>query len=54
MADIDKAFQASVADAKTNDNPNVKLSNDDKLKFYALFKQATIGEVTGNILHDKK
>ena len=40
-------FKAADDFIKTNKDPNSKMSNEEKLKFYALFKQATSGECTG-------
>ena len=47
-AQIDAAFQAAnkfVASSDPKNGPS--LSNSDKLKFYALFKQSTSGPCTG-------
>ena len=44
---LDQAFKDADNFIKTYKDPAVKLSNDEKLKFYALFKQATKGECTG-------
>ena len=44
MADIKKQFEAATAASKNlQDRPN----NDTMLKLYALFKQATAGDVAG-------
>lgn len=44
---LDKMFKAADDFIKTNNDPSIKLSNEEKLKFYALFKQATSGECSG-------
>ena len=46
MATLDERFQAAVAVIQTlpKDGP-VNPSNDQKLKFYSFYKQATIGDV---------
>lgn len=44
---LDKAFKDADSFIKTYKDPSVKLSNDERLKFYALFKQATTGECKG-------
>ena len=43
-------FNAAVAFIKDKSNPAFKtpLSNEQKLKLYGLFKQATAGDVTGS------
>jgi len=41
---LDKEFQDAVNKIQNTKDPNVKLSNNDKLKFYSLYKQATLGE----------
>ena len=46
-ADLDKNFDYCVKYINNSKPGTVKLSNADKLKFYALFKQATIGDCTG-------
>jgi hypothetical protein len=38
MADLNQRFQNAVAYIKNSDSKTVKLSNQDKLTFYALFK----------------
>ena len=44
MADLKKAFEAAVADSKTlSERPD----NATLLKIYALYKQATAGDVDG-------
>ena len=43
MSDIKKAFEAAAAASKKLDRPD----NETMLKLYALFKQATIGDVEG-------
>lgn len=45
MADLKKEFEAAVA--YVQDSPSKAVSNDIKLKMYALFKQATSGDVSG-------
>ena len=42
-ANVDKQFAAAQAFIQKEDKNAPKLSNNDKLKFYSLFKQATIG-----------
>lgn len=44
-AEVDKQFAAALAISSTPSKDAPKMSNDDKLKFYALFKQATVGKV---------
>ena len=46
--EIDKQFAAvlTTISAPAKDSQKVSLSNNDKLKFYALFKQATVGPCT--------
>lgn len=43
MSDIKKAFEAAAAASKDLDRPD----NETMLKLYALYKQATIGDVEG-------
>jgi acyl-CoA-binding protein len=43
MSDIKKAFEAAAAASKKLDRPD----NETMHKLYALFKQATIGDVEG-------
>jgi len=43
MSDIEKAFEAAAAASKKLERPD----NDTMLKLYALYKQATIGDVEG-------
>ena len=52
-AQIDAAFQAANAYATSTDKSAPSLSNSDKLKFYALFKQATVGPCTGKHISNK-
>ncbi len=47
MADIKQAFEAAVNYVKTAEG-NFNPSNELKLEIYALFKQATEGDVTGS------
>ena len=42
-AKIDAAFEAANQFIKTSDK-NVSLTNADKLQFYALFKQGSVGD----------
>ena len=45
---LDKAFQAAQTFISTSDSKTgPKLSNSDKLEFYSLFKQASVGPCTG-------
>lgn len=44
-ANVDKQFAAAQAYISKGGKDGPKLSNNDKLKFYALFKQATVGPV---------
>ncbi|MEQ7127961.1 acyl-CoA-binding protein [Actinopolymorpha sp. B11F2] len=44
QADLDADFDAAVAAVRTQDTDP---GNDVKLRLYALYKQATVGEVTG-------
>jgi diazepam-binding inhibitor (GABA receptor modulator, acyl-CoA-binding protein) len=44
MADLDTQFEQAQADVKTLSS---KPSNDELLRLYALFKQATAGDATG-------
>lgn len=46
MSDLKAQFEASV-DYVQNAEGDFKPSNDMKLEFYSLFKQATEGDVTG-------
>jgi acyl-CoA-binding protein len=41
---IEQDFNVAQKFIETNKDPAIKLSNDDKLVFYGLYKQATIGE----------
>ena len=41
---VEQDFLAAQKFIETSKDPAIKLSNDDKLTFYALFKQSTIGE----------
>ena len=43
----DELFAAAVEWVKTGPKPQKAVSNEDKLKVYALYKQATEGDVTG-------
>jgi len=43
MNDVKKAFEAAAEDSKKLDRPD----NETMLKLYALYKQATIGDVEG-------
>jgi len=43
MSELDNQFDAAVAASKNLDRPD----NDTMLKLYALYKQATIGDVDG-------
>lgn len=45
MADLQSAFEAAVANSK---NLSERPDNATLLKLYALYKQATQGDVTGN------
>ena len=45
--DLKTKFDYCVKYINTSKPGTVKLGNEDKLKFYALYKQATIGKVTG-------
>lgn len=47
MADLQKNFEHAVKFINSSKPGTVKLSNAQKLMFYALFKQATIGDCTG-------
>lgn len=47
MSDLAKQFEATV-DFVQNGEGNINPSNDLKLKLYALYKQATEGDVTGS------
>lgn len=47
MSDLTKHFEATV-DFVQNGEGNINPSNELKLKLYALYKQATEGDVTGN------
>jgi acyl-CoA-binding protein len=47
MSDLTEKFEATV-DFVQNGEGNAKPSNDLKLKLYALYKQATEGDVTGS------
>ena len=44
MSDVKKAFEAAAAASK---NLKERPDNDTMLKLYALFKQATVGDVEG-------
>ena len=46
MADLEARFQKAVYYVR-NSPANPEASNDEKLKVYALFKQATVGDVEG-------
>lgn len=46
MSDLQQKFQETV-DFVQNSEGDVQLSNDQKLQMYALFKQATEGDVSG-------
>ena len=46
-ADLKKNFDYCVEYINNSKPGTVKLTNEDKLKFYALFKQATVGNCTG-------
>ena len=46
---LDQAFQDANNFVKSYKDPSVKLTNDEKLKFYALFKQSTVGECKGKL-----
>ena len=50
-SDLEAAFKAADQLIKTTNDPNVKITNEDKLKFYALFKYATSGECKSKILY---
>ena len=45
MSDLKKKFDAAAKDAK---NLKTRPSDDDLLRLYALYKQATDGDVTGS------
>lgn len=45
--DIEKQFNTANEIISKGGNNGPKLSNADKLKFYALFKQATVGKCNG-------
>jgi hypothetical protein len=47
---IDKAFKEADNLVKTGNDPNIQLSNSDKLTMYGLYKQITVGECKGNQL----
>lgn len=47
MSDLTKQFEATV-DFVQNGEGNINPSNELKLKLYALYKQATEGDVTGS------
>ena len=42
-----KQFDFCVKTINTSKPGTMKISNEDKLKFYALYKQATVGNCTG-------
>lgn len=46
-ADLEAAFKAADQLIRTGNDPNIKITNEDKLKFYALFKYSTSGECKG-------
>lgn len=46
MSDLTTLFQETVDFVQNGDNP-VETSNEQKLKLYSLFKQATEGDVSG-------
>ena len=46
MSDLKKLFEETVDFVQNGDNP-VEASNEQKLKLYSLFKQATEGDVSG-------
>lgn len=46
MSDIEAKFHATV-DYVQNGEAQLETSNEDKLKIYSLYKQATEGDVTG-------
>jgi diazepam-binding inhibitor (GABA receptor modulating acyl-CoA-binding protein) len=48
MSDADAAFAAAVEYVKTGPKPATSVPNSEKLKVYALYKQATEGDVTGS------
>jgi acyl-CoA-binding protein len=48
--DIDKLFLACMKHIDASKDSGLKLSNDEKLKFYALYKVATVGECK-SIIH---
>ena len=45
--DLSKRFESCVKYINTSKPGTVKISNGQKLEFYALYKQATIGDVKG-------
>lgn len=46
MSDLKQTFESTV-DFVQNAEGEIELSNEQKLKMYALYKQATLGDVTG-------
>lgn len=46
MSDLKQTFESTV-DFVQNAEGDIELSNEQKLKMYALYKQATLGDVTG-------
>ena len=46
MSDLQQQFEATVNFVQNSDG-EVQLSNEQKLQMYALYKQATEGDVTG-------
>jgi diazepam-binding inhibitor (GABA receptor modulator, acyl-CoA-binding protein) len=46
MSDLKQTFESTV-DFVQNSEGEIELSNEQKLKMYALYKQATQGDVTG-------
>ena len=47
MSKLSKQFESTVAFAQSADS-GLDMNNDQKLKLYALYKQATEGDVTGS------
>lgn len=43
---LDKVFEAAYLYVDANKDSTLKLSNNDKLQFYALWKMAVAGECT--------
>lgn len=48
MSGVDEALAARFADAQARIKPKTGVGNADMLQMYALFKQATVGDATGD------